>query len=81
MVVKCGLCHQAAELVTGKEIYTHVPRLHDRKYWLCRDCNAYVGTHENSHYHKPLGSLANGVVDLLTTWQSAPTTKLITKKE
>jgi len=27
--------------------------------WLCRPCDAYVGTHKNSKDHAPLGRLAN----------------------
>jgi hypothetical protein len=42
-MVVCNYCNEPAELVTGKEIYPHVKKLHQRKYYLCRKCEAYVG--------------------------------------
>jgi len=27
--------------------------------WLCRECDAYVGTHKTDGKHQPLGTLAN----------------------
>ena len=58
--MKCSYCKKAAELVTGKEIYPSRLDLHDTKYWRCRPCQAYVGTHKNSKAHAPLGRMANG---------------------
>lgn len=55
----CPYCGQQASLVSGKEIYPYRPDLHDRMFWLCRPCDAYVGTHKNSKRHVPLGLLAN----------------------
>ena len=52
----CPYCGKIPLLVDSKEIY------HGRSYgmiWLCRPCNAYVGTHKDSKDHKPLGRLAN----------------------
>lgn len=59
MGVKCDYCGNDAELVTGNVIYPHRrDHLVLRKFWLCRPCDAYVGTHENSNA-VPLGRLAN----------------------
>jgi len=54
-IVTCQYCSNDAELIDSKEIY-------GRSYgmaWICRPCDAYVGTHMNSKDHKPLGKLAN----------------------
>jgi len=51
----CPYCLSKAELCDSSEVYR-------RSYgmiWLCRKCDAYVGTHKNSKDHKPLGRLAN----------------------
>lgn len=57
--VICPYCNQQSELVSGDIIYPHLPNLSDRKFWLCRSCDAYVGTHQNSSRHVALGTLAN----------------------
>lgn len=55
--VNCDICGQPAEYVDNKEVYG------GRSYgrwpfiWLCRSCDAYVGTHPGSD--NPLGTLAN----------------------
>lgn len=51
----CPYCNKRAYLVDSKEVYR-------RSYgmiWLCKPCDAYVGTHSNSKSHAPLGRLAN----------------------
>lgn len=53
----CQYCKAIPELVNGDVIYPHRKDLHKRKFYLCKACNAYVGTHE--HTIKPLGILAN----------------------
>jgi hypothetical protein len=62
-MVTCHYCNQPAELVTGKEIYPHLPNLHNSKFWRCQPCGAYVGCHRaNKGYGDgtvPLGILAN----------------------
>lgn len=65
--VRCE-CGKEAELVMGDIIYPHRPDLHDRYFWICNDCNSYVGTHANSPVHKPLGRLADAK---LRRWKSA----------
>ena len=61
--IKCPYCDKKAELVTGKEIYPHRFDLYGKFFWLCRDCDAYVGCHPVSRQNKcssnPLGRLAN----------------------
>lgn len=57
--VVCPYCRRAAELVTGAVIYPHRGELSKKWFWRCEPCDAYVGTHVNSHRHHPLGRLAN----------------------
>lgn len=57
--VICPYCDTPAQLVSGDKIYPHRRDLHHRKFWRCRRCDAYVGTHPSSKKHKPLGRLAN----------------------
>ena len=52
----CDYCGKEAVLVGGVEIYPHRKDLYHRKFWMCKDCDAYVGTHKNG---VPLGRLAN----------------------
>lgn len=54
--VICNYCNQPCKWVENKEIYG---RNYGRSYmiWLCVDCDAYVGCHNNSK--KPLGRVAN----------------------
>ena len=59
MSVICPYCGSLALLVNGDVIYPHRPDLSKKKVWLCSPCDAYVGTHENSPKHAPLGRLAN----------------------
>jgi len=59
MKVICPYCQRRAECVSGKEIYPHRPDLYSKRFWLCRSCDAYVGTHHNSRRHAPLGQLAD----------------------
>lgn len=40
--VECPYCKSAAELVGGDVIYPHLPWLHDKKFWMCAPCDAYV---------------------------------------
>ena len=53
--VLCPYCHKSAELVDSKEIYKKSYGM----LWICRPCEAYVGTHKNSKRFAPLGTLAN----------------------
>ena len=60
----CPYCGEQAKLVTGKEIYPHRQDLYKLHFWSCGPCEAYVGCHKKSEYHKqdgttPLGTLAN----------------------
>ena len=54
--MKCQYCGKNAEWVENKEIYG---RNYGKSYmiWLCRDCDAYVGCHNNTQ--EPFGTLAN----------------------
>ncbi|MCA1800508.1 MAG: DUF3268 family zinc-finger domain-containing protein [Actinobacteria bacterium] len=52
----CPYCKGWSVQVFGDAIYPHLPDLFDRKFYLCRACDAYVGTHKKSG--KPLGTLA-----------------------
>ncbi|MFW9872545.1 MAG: zinc-finger-containing protein [Candidatus Thorarchaeota archaeon] len=57
MIVICPYCKNIAALVTGKELYRHRTDLMHQKFWLCKDCYAYVGCHKGTD--KPLGRLAD----------------------
>lgn len=55
-LIICPYCDKDAVIADSAEVYG------GRSYgmiWLCRPCNAYVGTHKNSARHAPLGRLAN----------------------
>jgi len=52
----CGYCDKRPQLVTGKEVYPHLPKLRVKKFYYCAPCNALVGCHEGTT--APLGSLA-----------------------
>lgn len=56
---QCDYCGCAAALVTGAELYPELPRLADRRYWLCRLCEAWCAAAENSVRYAPAGTLAN----------------------
>lgn len=53
----CPYCGQKSSLVKGDVIYPHLLRLHEKNFYLCNPCNAYVGCHPNTD--NPLGRLAN----------------------
>lgn len=53
----CPYCGERAVLVFGTKIYRHREDLHDKNFWLCVPCGAYVGCHPNTT--RPLGRLAN----------------------
>lgn len=63
MEVTCPYCGDQAKLVTGAVIYSHRPDLHEKKFWQCAPCGAYVGCHKPNKGHgdgtRPLGRLAN----------------------
>lgn len=53
--VICPYCEKQAVFMTSKEYYG---KDYKTNVWLCRPCDAYVGTHGQSR--TPLGTLANG---------------------
>lgn len=53
----CPYCKKPAEPTTGAYIYPHRPDLADKKFFICKPCGAYVGTHVNTG--EPFGTLAN----------------------
>lgn len=54
---RCDYCGRDAVLVTGADIYPHLPELHAKQFWCCAPCGAYVGCHPGTE--RPLGRLAN----------------------
>lgn len=54
--MKCPYCGKDAEWVENKAVYG---KNYGKSYmiWLCRDCDAYVGCHNNTK--EPLGTMAN----------------------
>jgi len=57
--VDCPYCGDQATLTDGARVYPHRPDLHHRVFWACFKCGAWVGCHEGSRTHAPLGRLAN----------------------
>jgi len=53
----CDYCTKEAELKKGDFLYPHRPDLYHLSFWVCFDCEAYVGCHKNLD-NKPLGRLA-----------------------
>lgn len=53
----CPYCGKNAPLVWGDKVYPHRPDLHDKRFYLCEPCNAYVGCHKDTN--KAFGTLAN----------------------
>lgn len=53
--VICPYCNGAAVLADDGAVSTKTP---SGLVWLCRHCEAWVGTHANSPTHRPMGRLA-----------------------
>lgn len=52
--INCPYCGRATDFVTSEEFYG---RNYGTHLYVCRPCNAYVGTHKGSN--RPLGTLAD----------------------
>lgn len=57
MEVTCHYCNQPAKLVSGRHVYPHRSDLWSRNFWMCSDCQAWVGCYGDTS--KPMGILAN----------------------
>lgn len=55
--MECNYCGNAAQLVTGRDIYPKRKDLHARLFYSCKRCGAWVGCHPDTD--KALGFLAN----------------------
>lgn len=55
--ISCPYCSRRAILVTGATIYPHRKDLHDKHFYQCSPCDAYVGCHPGTT--KSFGRLAN----------------------
>lgn len=53
----CPYCGKVSKLVTGRVIYPTRPELHEKAFYSCKGCNAYVGCHPGTT--RPLGRLAD----------------------
>lgn len=53
----CPYCGNPSCLVGGDTIYPHRPDLHEKKFYSCASCDAYVGCHWDGA--TPLGRLAD----------------------
>ena len=56
----CPYCGAEAKRATGGALYPHRRDLHDKRFWRCVPCQAWVGCHPNSD--RPLGRLANATL-------------------
>lgn len=50
--VDCGECGKPAGLVNGELIYPHRSDLHEKPFWRCSACGAYVGCHDGTYRAK-----------------------------
>lgn len=57
--VFCNYCGSQAGLFTGKDVYPHREDLHQRKFWVCWPCDAWVGCRPQGDGSEPLGMLAD----------------------
>jgi hypothetical protein len=80
--ITCPYCKQPARFVTGREVYPHRRDLWTGKYYLCRPCGAWVGTHKKTG--KPFGRLANFALRTIRSkahaafdpiWKEGPTSR------
>lgn len=55
----CPYCRSKAVLIKGMDLFPKRKDLQNNWFWVCQPCDARVGTHSNSHFKKPLGTLAN----------------------
>jgi ribosomal protein L37AE/L43A len=58
----CPYCGRVSILVPDEDVYS---RSYGGKVWICRHCQAWVGTHKNSPNHVPLGRLAKAELRLM----------------
>lgn len=65
--VNCQYCNNPAKLTSGKEIYPNRKDLFKLNFWICRECEAYVGCHKNGPGISPLGTLAKAPLRKLRT--------------
>jgi len=54
--VKCPYCKQWAQFVRGDQVYPNRRDLREKRFYICKPCDARVGCHPNGD---PFGSLAN----------------------
>jgi len=55
--VLCNYCGNPAQITLGRYIWPHRTEMHDKRFFICVGCDAWVGTHEKTG--KPFGTLAN----------------------
>lgn len=57
----CTYCGKEPELVAGNIVYPHRSDLFDKHFYMCRECDAYVGVHGSNspYYGRAFGLLAN----------------------
>lgn len=54
----CPYCHKQSVKITGNELYGNRKDTNKKLFWVCWDCQAWVGCHKGTE--TPLGTLANG---------------------
>lgn len=75
----CPECGQASVLTNGGEIYPKRHDLHEKSFWICRPCDAYVGCHPGTS--RALGTPANKALRLLRSDAHAYLDPLWSKKK
>lgn len=62
-MTNCPYCGNPAQFVTGEVIYPHRKDLHDKKFYACPPCDAYVGCHIPNRYTlKIIGHLGDSLI-------------------
>lgn len=57
--LSCQYCGRPTKKVSGNVIYPRAKQYHDKFYYLCRKCDAYVGCHPDG---KPMGEVADSAL-------------------
>lgn len=67
MQIFCTACQKKVEarLTNGAEVYPHRPDLHKLNFWICDNCQNFVGCYKNGNGKKPLGNIPTPKIKML----------------